>query len=162
MRKNFAWVGTVVGLGGASLLSKANWVANHLGFLGLPDDVRGALIAMSYFPMLATASFLIVGIVCVVFLIHDYGLDRALLQWGRKITTPVDRRAPTLDDLLRRLTETERHFTYNLEGLQRELATLTRALRLRDAESRIKEADQVIMPSSKTGTAKTLLERYPL
>jgi hypothetical protein len=159
MRKIVAWTGTIIGIGEASL-SKANSVANHLGFLSLPDDVRGALIAMSHIPMLVTSLLLIVGIACLIFLIHDYGLDKALLQWAQKATARVGHGAPALDDVLSRLAVTERSIAQNKSGLEElrvEVAMLTRSLRARDAESIIKEADQVIMPTSK----RLLQEPYP-
>lgn len=158
MRRIVTWIGTITGFVGAAL-SKANLVANHLGFLSLPDDMREALIVMSHIPMLLTSSFLIVGIGCLIFLIHDYGLDRALLQWANKTIARIGHMAAAPDDLLSRVIEIEDRTAQNkasLEELRTRVTMLTRSLRARDALSIIKEADQVVMPASR----KLLEESY--
>jgi hypothetical protein len=76
-------------------------------------------------------------------------------------TTPSEgQEAPALDDVLNRVAETERGIAQNkasLDELRTEVAMLSMSLRARDAESIIKEADQVIV-----FTAKKLLEgSYP-
>jgi hypothetical protein len=159
MGKIVAWIVTVVGLGGGSLLTRANWIASHLGFLGLPGDLREALIAMSQFPTLFPLSLFIIGIVGIGFLVHDHGFDRSLLQWARK-ATGRGQETPMLKNILSRVAETERGIAQNkanLRELQTEVEMLTASLRARDAESIIKEADSTIMI-----TASQLLEgAYP-
>lgn len=79
MRKVVEWTISITGLGGY-LATKANWIANHLSFLSLPDDMRGALIAMSHIPTLSADLLLLVGIAGIIFLVHDYGLF-GWIQW---------------------------------------------------------------------------------
>jgi hypothetical protein len=66
------------------LLTKANWIANHLSFLSLPDDVREALITMSHIPTFFATLFLIVGIIGILFLVHDYGLFQHIIGWVKR------------------------------------------------------------------------------
>jgi hypothetical protein len=175
MRKIVAWIVAIVGLGG-SLLTQANWVAGHIGFLSLPSDVRGALIAMSQIPTLFALALLIVGVAGIGFLVHDYGFDRLLLQWAGKAT---DRGQPPDAAVLNRFAEAERGIAQNkvdLEHLRIDFEQLEArvrsyhdesshcyhifktAIRARDAESKVKEADQIIMSISK----KLLNEPYSL
>ena len=167
MRKIIAWIVTLAGLGG-SLLIQANWIANHLGFLTLPDNVRGALIAMSHIPTLFAALLLFIGIVGIVFLVHDYGLMKQCKGWT--LQWPLQRKAgqeaeielgialnKALEQLRVEVEELKARVQSDREQAALSYRILRTSLRARDAKSIIKEADQVIMSTSK----KLLEEPYP-
>jgi hypothetical protein len=74
--------------------------------------------------------------------------------------TPCEGQEVSAQDISSRLAEIERGIAQNkasLEELRNKAAMLTRSLRARDAQSIIKEADQVIMSTYK----KILEEAYP-
>jgi hypothetical protein len=108
------------------------------------------------------AVFAGVGAACVITLVAS----GTLVAWRyfnplpeRPVALSQGQEAP-LDDVLNRVAETERGIAQNkasLDELRTEVAMLSMSLRARDAESIIKEADQVIV-----FTAKKLLEgSYP-
>jgi hypothetical protein len=108
------------------------------------------------------AVFAGVGAACVITLVAS----GTLVAWRyfnplpeRPVALSQGQEAP-LDDVLNRVAETERGIAQNkasLEELRTEVAMLSTSLRARDAESIIKEADQVIMSTYK----KLLEEPYP-
>jgi hypothetical protein len=109
------------------------------------------------------AVFAGVGFACIVTLV----ISCALVAWryfNPLPEQPVTSRekcqeAPPADALLNRFAEAERGIAQNkvgLDELRTRVAMLTRSLRARDAEYIIKEADQVIMSTSK----KLLNEPY--
>jgi hypothetical protein len=95
MRKIVAGIVSIAGAGGW-LLTKANWIANRLSFLSLPDDVREALIAMSHIPTLFATLLLIVGVCGIMFLAHDYGLFRYIIGFGQRkiIASGIEKETP--------------------------------------------------------------------
>jgi hypothetical protein len=94
---------------------------------------------MSQIPTLFALSLLIVGAVGIVFLVHDYKVDRLLLQWVGKAS---GRGHPPDAAALNRVAETEPS-----------IALLRNSLAIRDADAKIRGADKVIMR-----TAMKLLE----
>jgi hypothetical protein len=63
-------VGIIVGVG-LFLLRYANKISSSLQFISLPQEVRGALVALSHIPTLLAWIALPVGLGCLGFLIYD-------------------------------------------------------------------------------------------
>lgn len=172
MRKIIPWIATVIGLG--------NWLKN---FPKIDENVRRIGSWATFFGLVSTAMswvasyitpisqygwgavvFAGIGTACVITLV----VCAMFVTWryfnplpGEPATSSEKgREAPALDDISLRLAEAERGIAQNKAGLgelRLEVAMLTRSLRARDAESMIKEADQVIMCTAK----KILEEPYP-
>src|SRR5580704_12320482 len=103
-----------------------------------------------------------VGAACVIM----FAASALMVSWRyfnplpNQPATPSESREVSTQDISSRLAEAERGIAQNkagLEELRTKAAMLTRSLRARDAQSIIKEADQVVMSTSK----KLLEEAYP-
>jgi hypothetical protein len=103
-----------------------------------------------------------VGAACVIM----FAATALMVSWRyfnplpKQPATPGEGQEVSTQDISSRLAEAERGIAQNkasLEELRTKAAMLTRSLRARDAQSIIKEADQVVMSTSK----KLLEEAYP-
>ena len=103
-----------------------------------------------------------VGAACVIM----FAASALMVSWRyfnplpKQPATPSEGQEVSTQDISSRLAEAERGIAQNKAGLEEirtKAAMLTRSLRARDAQSIIKEADQVIMSTYK----KLLEEAYP-
>jgi hypothetical protein len=79
-------VGIVVGIG-LFLLRYANKISNSLQFISLPQEIRGALLAMAQIPTLLAWVTLVIGLGCLGFLIYDTKPE-AFVGLGARIRKP--------------------------------------------------------------------------
>ena len=103
-----------------------------------------------------------VGAACVIM----FAASALMVSWRylnplpKQPATPSEGREVSTQEISSRLAEAERGIAQNKAGLEEirtKAAMLTRSLRARDAQSIIKEADQIIMSTYK----KLLEEAYP-
>jgi hypothetical protein len=94
MRRPLEIIGSIVGFG-TFLLTYGNRISNWLGFISLPSELEGALIAMSHIPIIFAWAALIVGLGCLGYLVHDSGGHRLALAGIVGIKTQAARAEPS-------------------------------------------------------------------
>ena len=144
------WLGYWWAVFGATVVLAVVMSGIAAGFTSIAEDGWGAII------------FAGVGAACLIM----FAASAFMVSWrnlnplSKQPATPSESREVPTQDVSSRLAEIERGIAQNKAGLEEirtKAAMLTRSLRARDAQSIIKEADQVIMSTYK----KLLEEAYP-
>jgi hypothetical protein len=79
MRKTVKILGTLAALGTAIVTGLGRF-SNLLGILGLPDEVKEALVLMSGAPTIVPIAALLIGLFCAGYLVYDSGHHQ--VAWG--------------------------------------------------------------------------------
>jgi hypothetical protein len=89
MRKTVKILGTLAGLGTAIVTGLGRF-SNLLGILGLPDEVKEALVLMSGAPTIVPVAALLIGLFCAGYLVYDSGHHTLALAALKKQPIRVD------------------------------------------------------------------------
>jgi hypothetical protein len=88
MRKPIKILGTFLGIGTAVVTGLGRF-SNLLGILGLPDEVKEALVLMSGAPTIVPVVALLIGLFCAGYLVYDSGHHTLALALLKKRTIRV-------------------------------------------------------------------------